>query len=84
MFDVTDGEIGTELLQQLEKGGLIGLGYMDAGSRSFYNSVKPIQSIDDLKGLKIRVMQNPIFVEMVNAMGGNGLPVAFNELYTAM
>ena len=84
MYDVTDGEIGTELLQKLEKGGLIGLGYMDAGSRSFYNSVRPIKSIDDLKGLKIRVMQNPIFVEMVNEMGGNGLQIAFNELYTAM
>ena len=57
---------------------------MDAGSRSFYNSVRPITSLDDLKGLKIRVMQNPIFIEMVNAMGGNGLPIAFNELYTAI
>jgi tripartite ATP-independent transporter DctP family solute receptor len=84
MYDVTDGEIGTELLNRLEKGGLIGLGYMDAGSRSFYNKVRPITSPADLKGLKIRVMQNPIFVEMVNSMGGNGTPVAFNELYTAL
>jgi len=84
MFDVTDGEIGTELLQQLQKGGLIGLGYMDAGSRSFYNRVRPVKTLDDLKGLKIRVMQNPIFIEMVNAMGGNGLPIAFNELYTSL
>ena len=84
MHKVVDGEIGTDLLNRLEAGGLIGLGYMDAGSRSFYNKVRPIQTIDDLKGLKIRVMQNPIFVEMVNAMGGNGLSVAFNELYTAM
>ena len=84
MHKVVDGEIGTNLLNKLEAGGLIGLGYMDAGSRSFYNKVRPIKTIDDLKGLKIRVMQNPIFVEMVNAMGGNGLSVAFNELYTAM
>lgn len=84
MHKVVDGAIGTELLNKLEAGGLIGLGYMDAGSRSFYNSKRDITSIDDLKGLKIRVMQNPIFVEMVNAMGGNGLSVAFNELYTAM
>jgi tripartite ATP-independent transporter DctP family solute receptor len=84
MHKVVDGEIGTELLNRLEAGGLIGLGYMDAGSRSFYNNVRPIKTIDDLKGLKIRVMQNPIFIEMVNAMGGNGLPIAFNELYTAM
>ncbi len=84
MHKVVDGQIGTELLDQLEKGGLIGLGYMDAGSRSFYNKVRPIKSIEDLKGLKIRVMQNPIFVDMVNSMGGNGISVAFNELYTAM
>ncbi len=84
MHKVVDGEIGTDLLNRLEAGGLIGLGYMDAGSRSFYNNVRPIRSIDDLKGLKIRVMQNPIFIEMVNSMGGNGLPIAFNELYTAM
>ena len=84
MHKVVDGEIGTTLLNKLEAGGLIGLGYMDAGSRSFYNKVKPIKSMADLKGLKIRVMQNPIFIEMVNSMGGNGLPVAFNELYTSM
>ena len=84
MYNVTDGEIGTDLLNRLEKGGLIGLGYMDAGSRSFYNKERPIMQPADLKGLKIRVMQNPIFVEMVNSMGGNGTPVAFNELYTAL
>jgi tripartite ATP-independent transporter DctP family solute receptor len=84
MHKVVDGEIGTSLLNKLEEGGLVGLGYMDAGSRSFYNKVRPIKTLDDLKGLKVRVMQNPIFVEMVNSMGGNGLSVAFNELYTAM
>ncbi len=84
MHKVVDGEIGTELLNKLEAGGLIGLGYMDAGSRSFYNSVRPIKSLEDVAGLKLRVMQNPIFVEMVGAMGGNGVPIAFNELYTAM
>lgn len=84
MFNVVDGEIGTDLLQKLEAGGLIGLGYMDAGSRSFYNKRGPVRSIDDLKGLKLRVMQNEIFVEMVNALGGNGLPIAYSELIPAM
>ncbi|MEQ8862122.1 MAG: TRAP transporter substrate-binding protein [Thalassobaculum sp.] len=84
MHKVVDGEIGTNLQNKLEKGGLIGLGYMDAGSRSFYNNTRPIKSIEDLKGLKIRVMQNPIFIEMVNAMGGNGLPISFSELYTSL
>jgi tripartite ATP-independent transporter DctP family solute receptor len=84
MHNVVDGEIGTELLNRLEQGGLIGLGYMDAGARSFYNKERPISSPADLQGLKIRVMQNPIFVEMMSAMGGSGIPIAFNELYTAM
>jgi len=84
MHNVVDGTIGTELLNRLEQGGLIGLGYMDAGSRSLYNNVRPIKTPADVEGLKLRVMQNPIFVEMVNAMGGNGLPIAYNELYTAM
>jgi len=84
MFKVVDGDIGTELLNKLEAGGLIGLGYMDAGSRSFYNKMHPIKTVADLSGLKLRVMQNPIFVDMVNSMGGNGLPIAYNELYTAM
>jgi tripartite ATP-independent transporter DctP family solute receptor len=84
MHKVIDGEIGTELLNKLEQGGLIGLGYMDAGSRSFYNNSRPITKLEDLQGLKIRVMQNPIFVEMMDSFGGNGIPIAFNELYTAM
>ncbi len=84
MFNVVDGEIGAELLAKLEDGGLIGLGYMDAGSRSFYNKTRPIKTVEDLAGLKLRVMQNDIFVEMVNALGGNGLPIAYNELIPAM
>ncbi len=84
MHKVVDGEIGTDLLNQLEAGGLIGLGYMDAGSRSFYNKVRPINQPADLEGLKIRVMQNPVFVELVNSLGGNGIQVSFSELYTAL
>jgi len=84
MFNVVDGEIGTKLLAKLSEGGLIGLGYMDAGSRSFYNKTRPVKSVEDLAGLKLRVMQNEIFVEMVNALGGNGLPIAYNELIPAM
>lgn len=84
MYNVVDGEIGTELLAKLEDGGLIGLGFMDAGSRSFYNNVRPVRTVEDLEGLKLRVMQNDIFVDMVNSLGGNGLPIAYNELIPAM
>jgi TRAP-type transport system periplasmic protein len=81
---VVDGEIGTGLLNKLEPSGLIGLGYMDAGSRSFYVKGKQIEKPGDLSGMKIRVMQNPMFVDMVNAMGGNGVQIAYNELYTSL
>jgi tripartite ATP-independent transporter DctP family solute receptor len=84
MHKVVDGDIGRELLDRLESGGLIGLGYMDAGARSFYNKERPVRTPEDLSGMKIRVMQNPIFIEMMGAMGGNGIPVAFNELYSAL
>ncbi len=84
MRNVVDGEIGQELLAALDAGGLVGLGFMDAGARSFYNKQKAIREPADLAGLKIRVMQNPIFIEMMSEMGGNGIPIAFNELYTAL
>ncbi len=84
MRNVVDGEIGQELLARLEAGELIGLGFMDAGARSFYNKERPIRTPEDLEGLKIRVMQNPIFIDMMTEMGGSGIPIAFNELYTAM
>ncbi len=84
MHKTVDGEIGTGLLLKLEPAGLIGLGYMDAGSRSFFVMDHPVEKPEDLAGMKIRVMQNPLFVEMVNAMGGNGVQIAYNELYTSM
>jgi tripartite ATP-independent transporter DctP family solute receptor len=84
MNHVVDGEIGTDLLNKLEAGGLIGLGYMDGGSRSFYVKDHAITKPADLAGMKIRVMQNPVFVDMVNALGGNGVQIAYNELVPAL
>jgi TRAP-type C4-dicarboxylate transport system substrate-binding protein len=57
---------------------------MDGGARNFYNSKHAIKSVEDLKGLKIRTMGNPIFVEMVNAMGGNGVAMGYDQLINAM
>jgi len=62
---------------------LIGLCWMDAGSRNVYTS-KPIRKPEDLAGLKIRMMGNPIFVDTMNAMGGNGISMGFSELYSAL
>ncbi|BBK43134.1 C4-dicarboxylate ABC transporter [Allostella vacuolata] len=87
MEKVIDGEIGDELLAKINSNPqtrLIALGWMNAGSRNVYNSKRPIRSTEDLKGLKIRMMGNPIFVDTMNALGGNGIAMGFNELYSAM
>lgn len=83
---VVDGPIGQELLERMSSASnsrLIALGWMDAGTRNVY-SKKAITGPADLKGMKIRMMGNPIFVETMNAMGGNGVAMGFNELYSAM
>lgn len=84
MHNVVDGEIGDSILAEFENHGLVGLGYFDGGSRSFYNSQKPITSIDDVAGLKFRVMQSDVFVDMVDALGGNATPLPYGEVYSSI
>lgn len=84
MWKVLEGEIGQKMLEELKSVGLIGLAYMDAGARSFYTVEKPILSPDDLKGLKIRTQKSPVMMEMVKAMGGVPVPMAFEEVYSAL
>jgi tripartite ATP-independent transporter DctP family solute receptor len=87
MNKVIDGPIGDELLKKLTDAPtskLVGLCWMDAGARSFYNSKRPVKTIDDLKGLKIRMMGNPIFVDTANAIGANGIAMGFDQLISAL
>ena len=86
MQQVIDGPIGQELLDKVTNSGkgLVGLCWMDAGARSFYNTKKPIKTVDDLKGLKIRVIGNPIFVDMTNALGGNGVAMGYDQVFSAL
>ncbi|MBL1435709.1 MAG: TRAP transporter substrate-binding protein [Rhodobacteraceae bacterium] len=84
MHTVMDGPIGDEILAAFEAHGLIGLAFYDGGSRSFYNSVRPIRSIEDLEGLKFRVMQSDLFVEMVNSLGANATPMPYGEVYSSI
>jgi tripartite ATP-independent transporter DctP family solute receptor len=87
MEKVIDGPIGDELLKKLSDhptAGLIGLCWMNAGTRNVYNSKKPVRALDDLKGLKIRMMGNPVFVDTMNALGGNGVAMGFDQLVNAM
>src|SRR5688572_9290567 len=87
MEKVIDGPIGEEMLKKLSdhpNANLIGLCWMNAGTRNVYNSKKPITTVADLKGLKIRMMGNPVFVDTMNALGGNGVAMGFDQLINAL
>lgn len=81
---VTDGPFGKKLLDKLASKNLVGLGYWELGFRNLTNSKKPITKAEDIAGLKIRVIQSPIYIDMFNALGANAVPMPFPELYTAM
>jgi len=86
MQHVIDGPIGQDLLDKVTNSGkgLIGLCWMDAGARNFYDTKKPIHNLADLKGQKIRVMGNPIFVDMANSMGANGVPLGYDQVFSSL
>lgn len=84
MHRVMDGEIGAEIGAAFEPHGFVVLAYYDGGSRSFYNSQRPIRSIEDLAGMKVRVMQSDIFVDMMSALGANATPMPYGEVYSAL
>jgi tripartite ATP-independent transporter DctP family solute receptor len=82
-----DGPIGQELLDKIAanpNAGLVGLCWMNSGARSLYNTKRPIKSIEDLKGLKFRVIGNPIFIDMMNALGGNGVAMGYDQVFSAL
>ncbi|AJY45800.1 TRAP transporter substrate-binding protein [Martelella endophytica] len=84
MHKVMDGEIGDEILAAFEPYDLVGLAFYDGGSRSFYNRERPVRSMEDLQGMKFRVMQSDIFVDMVNALGANATPMPYGEVYSSI
>jgi len=84
MHRVMDGPVGDGILAAFQPHDLIGLGFYDGGSRSFYNSEKPITSMADLAGMNMRVMQSDIFVDMMTAMGANATPLPYGEVYSAI
>ena len=82
-----DGEIGQALLDKISanaNAGLVALCWMNSGARSIYNSKRPIKSVNDLKGLKVRVIGNPIFIDMMNALGGNGVAMGYDQVFSAL
>jgi len=81
---VLDGPLGRKLLEPMAARGLVGLVYMEQGYRSITNSKRPIQKLEDIQGLKIRTILNPLYIDMLNALGANAVPMPFPELYTAL
>ena len=84
MYEMMDGEVGEAISEGMRARGVEPLGWYDAGARSFYNSVRPINTPADVEGLKIRVMNNNLFVQMVESMDGNATPMAFAEVYQSI
>jgi tripartite ATP-independent transporter DctP family solute receptor len=82
-----DGPIGQDLLDRVSanaNANLVALCWMNSGARSIYNTRKPIRTVQDVKGLKIRVIGNPIFIDMMNALGGNGVAMGYDQVFSAL
>ena len=82
-----DGPVGQELLDKITaspNAGLVALCWMNSGARSLYDTKRPIRSIEDIKGLKFRVIGNPIFIDMMNALGGNGVAMGYDQVFSAL
>jgi tripartite ATP-independent transporter DctP family solute receptor len=84
MWRVLEGDIGEKFLKGVEKAGLVGLSWFDAGARNFYNSKRPITKLSDLKGLKIRVQESKLMMGMVAALGASATPMAYGEVYSGL
>ena len=84
MRKVLDGAIGEEIMASCAPQGFIGLAYYDSGARSLYTAKKPVRTLADVKGMKIRVQQSDLWVSLLEAMGANATPMPFGEVYTAM
>lgn len=85
MRNVIDGPVGDEILDKITNSefGLVALAWMDGGTRNIYTK-KPVRKLEDLKGMKIRVQGNPMFIDMMNAMGGNGIAMDTGEIFSAL
>ena len=84
MWKVLDGKIGQDFLASVQPQGLIGLAWYDGGARNFYNSKRVVDELSDLKGLKIRVQENNLMMDMVAALGAKATPMPYGEVYSGL
>lgn len=83
-YAVMEGALGQRILESSQDVWLRGLTFYDAGSRSFYTVERPVRTPEDLRGMKVRTMNSPVAIRMVNVLGGAATPISFGELYTAL
>lgn len=81
---VLDGPVGAKLAAKLDAKGIKLLGFMEGGFRNMINNVRPVNKPEDVKGVKYRVMQNPVYIGMFSSLGGNAVPMAWGETFTAV
>jgi tripartite ATP-independent transporter DctP family solute receptor len=81
---ILDGPIGQKVMDKLPEKGLVGLVYWENGFRNLTNSKRPVEKMEDLEGIKLRVMQNPVFVDSFKTLGANAIPLPFSELFRAL
>lgn len=84
MFDVLQSKIGDGILEGLEPYGLVGLTWYDAGARSFYTRETPVRNPEDLKGLRIRVLESQMYMDLVKSLGGSPTPIPWGDVYSAL
>lgn len=84
MWSVLDGEIGESFLKGVEDVDLVGLSWYDAGARSFYTVDKPIHSIEDIAGMKIRVQESELMIDMIECLGATAVPLSYEQVYSAL
>ena len=81
---VLDGPIGQKVMDKLQEKGLVGLTYWENGFRNLTNSKRPVTKLEDLDGIKLRVMQNEVYLDSFKLMGANAIPLPFSELFSAL
>ena len=81
---ILDGKAGQELMKKLEAKNIIGFGFAEGGFRQMINNVRPVNTPKDVEGIKWRVMQNPVYIGMFRSLGGNAVPMAWGEVFTAV
>ncbi len=84
MYEIMDGEIGDRFADALAEKNLIALSWFGSGARSLYNTDRAVETPADVQGLKVRVMNNDLYVEMIDALGGNATPMAYSEVYQSL